>query len=719
MEVNPELAGTIKKIMILELETPVQYIKGVGPARAEMFRAAGIQSVEDLLSWIPVRYEDREACLPISSLRDGDKCVVRGKISASGNRFMRRKGFSLYEVIVSDGGGAISIKFFNQPYLSGTLKEGRRAVFYGEVRWDKYSGSLSMLNPEMEMLDQGVDLPIHSNRIVPVYRRIDKISGRMIRQMIFRLLTVFTEMPEILPEKILRKHGFPGVRDAFLGIHFPSVPPGSDREAFLNQLKNRNTPAWRRMVYGEFFIFQAGLKQARIKNLLTSCRKEIRITAQLRERIRNILPFRPTSAQKKALREIVQDIISPHRMSRLLQGDVGSGKTIVALQAVIVLMENGYQAAFMAPTELLAEQHFNYFSAMLQESPYTIEFLSGSTGRAARKSILKNLASGDTQLVVGTHSLIQEGVTFKALGLVVIDEQHRFGVMQRTLLAGKGHDPDILVMTATPIPRSLAMTLYGDLDISLIDQMPPGRKPVRTVVKTEKGREEVYSLVRERLKLKQQIYVVCPLVEESEDSDLTAATEMFRRLQGVFQSVRVGLLHGRMNSEEKSRVMVSFRDAGIQVLVTTTVIEVGIDVPTATIMIIEHAERFGLSQLHQLRGRVGRGGIPGLCVLMVARAGTKEAVERLRVMCRSNDGFVIAEKDLEIRGPGDYLGVRQSGIADFHFGNLVKHFGLLAAARQDVSELFDKEEMSRGYRDHLISVYQKKWGKKAGYSSSG
>ncbi len=709
----------MQPLMILELDTPVQYIKGVGPSRAEMFRSAGIQSVEDLLSWIPIRYEDRESCLPISSLRDGDKCVVRGKISASGRRFTRRKGFSLYEAIISDGKASISIKFFNQPYLSGILKEGRNAVFYGEVSWDQYSRALTMLNPEIEMLNQGNDLPVHTDRIVPVYRRIGKISGRMIRQIIFRLLSSSPEIPENLPEKILLKYKFPGLYDAYWGIHFPSLPPGTDRKDFLKQLNNCETPARKRMIYGEFFLFQAGLKELRIKNLLGSCRRDIRITAQLRERIRSILPFRPTPAQKKALREIVQDIIAPRRMNRLLQGDVGSGKTIVALQAMLVLMENGYQAAFMAPTELLAEQQFISFSALLQGTPYKMGFLTGSTGPASRKQLLASLASGKTQLVVGTHSLIQEKVVFKALGLVVIDEQHRFGVMQRSILAGKGSAPDIMVMTATPIPRSLAMTLYGDLDVSLIDQLPPGRKPVKTVVKTEASREEVYALVGARLELKQQVFVVCPLVEESAEMDLTAATEMFQRLQSVFPSARVGLLHGRMSADEKTRVMVDFRDGLIQVLVTTTVIEVGIDVPAAAIIIIEHAERFGLSQLHQLRGRVGRGEIPGLCILMVVRAATREAVERLRVMCRSNDGFVIAEKDLEIRGPGDYLGVRQSGAPDFHFGSLVKHFSLLAAARQDVSELFDNGEISQEYRDRLNTIYQKKWGGKAGFSSSG
>ncbi len=705
--------------MNLEFDTPVQYIKGVGPARAAMMRASGIETVEDLLSCVPMRYEDRERCVPIASLRSGDKCVVKGMISAAGKRYTKRRDLSLFEVIISDGQGSISVKFFNQPYLSGTLREGKSAVFFGEVVWDKYSRSLSILNPEIEMLEQENDIPLHSDRIVPVYRRIDKISGRLIRTIMFRLLSSSPGLPEYLPEKIMRMHGFPGIREAYWGIHFPVIPEGVNREAFLDQLNQGDTPARKRMVYEEFFLFQAGIKQRRMMNLLASRGREIGLTAQLRERIRKILPFKPTPAQKRVLGEIVKDITSDHRMNRLLQGDVGSGKTIVALQAMIVLMENGYQAAFMAPTEILAEQKVRSFSSILQGTPYRTGFISGGTRQADRKKVLAGVASGEINLIVGTHSLIQEGVNFRALGLVVIDEQHRFGVMQRTRLAGKGDDPDILVMSATPIPRSLAMTLYGDLDISLIDQLPPGRKPVKTIVKTEASREEVYALVSERISLQQQVFVVCPLVEESEDSDLTAATETHQRLLALFPSARVGLLHGRMGADEKSEVMEKFRDGAIQILVATTVIEVGIDVPAAAVMIIEHAERFGLSQLHQLRGRVGRGKEPGLCILMAARASTKEAVERLRVMCRSSDGFVIAEKDLEIRGPGDYLGVRQSGVPDFHFGSLVKHFNLLASARQDVSELFDKGEISPGNISRLMAVYQRRWGEKTGLTSSG
>lgn len=705
--------------MNLKMETSVTYVKGVGPARAEMLRAAGIESVEDLLSLMPMRYEDRESGLPISALGEGDKAVVKGKISASGNRYVRRRGFSIFEVLVSDGGGCLSVKFFNQPYLAGILKDGRQAVFFGEVSRDKYGLELTMLNPEVELLEQGDGMPVHSGRIVPVYRRIDRISGRMIRQIIFRILSEPPEMVEILPAGIIKKYGFPGIEKAFLGIHFPLVSQGADRKRFIEDLNNWNTPAQKRMAYGEFFLFQAGLKEARTRVRRPSSGRNIRISNQLRERVRAVLPFRPTTAQKRVLREIVQDIASPYRMNRLLQGDVGSGKTIVALQAMIVMMESGFQAAFMAPTELLAEQHFRNFSALLQKSPYKAGFLSSSVKGTERKRLLESLASGETQLAVGTHSLIQEGVSFKSLGLAVIDEQHRFGVVQRTMLAGKGYDPDILVMTATPIPRSLAMTLYGDLDISLIDELPPGREPVKTLVKTEQGREEVYALVREKLKCGEQVFVVCPLIEESEQGDLNAATEMHGRLREAFDSARIGLLHGRMGSEEKQRVMLGFRDALLQVLVTTTVVEVGIDVPAATVMIVEHAERFGLSQLHQLRGRVGRGRNPGLCVLMASGSGTRESVERLQVMCRSNDGFVIAEKDLEIRGPGDYLGVRQSGAADFHFGSLVKHYGLLAAARQDVSELFDGAEISPGYKKLLLELYRKKWGKKAGFFSSG
>ncbi len=701
------------------LSVPVQYLRGVGPARARMFNFAGIETAEDLLSWIPVRYEDRTKFLPIASLSEGDRCVVKGKISASGKRPVRKRGFSLFEVIVSDGRGAISIKFFNQPYMSNILKEGRTAVFFGRVSLDKYNGFLTMLNPEIEIMGSGEDELIHSDRIVPVYRRIDKISGRMIRKTVFMFLSESPEMREMIPNEILKKYGFPEISEALKEIHFPSVPPGVDPEAFVRILHERETVAQKRMAYGEFFVFQAGMKQARIDNARVSSSKDIKITPRLKERVIKILPFKPTQAQKKALGEIVRDIVAPRRMNRLLQGDVGSGKTIVALQAMIVLVENGYQAAIMAPTELLAEQHFIGISRLLSNSPYRVGFLSSSVKGNSRNKFFENLASGEIQLVVGTHSLIQKGVEFKNLGLAVIDEQHRFGVSQRVMLGEKGFEPDILVMTATPIPRSLAMTLYGDLDVSIIDQMPPGRIPVKTVVKSESGREEVFSLVREKLKAGEQVYVVCPLVEESEQSDLTAATETCSRLQDIFPAAGVGLLHGRMSPEEKTLVMEDFRKGNLQVLVTTTVVEVGIDVPSATVMIIEHAERFGLSQMHQLRGRVGRGLRPGLCVLMVAGKGTREAAARLRVMSESNNGFVIAEKDLEIRGPGDYLGARQSGAADFHFGNLVKHFSLLADARQDVSDLFDQGGISRNAKKLLLESFSKKWGDKAGFYSSG
>jgi len=703
----------------LELKTPVRFLKGVGPSRAEMLKAAGIETVEELLSWMPVRYEDRAFSPSISSLREGDKVSVNGMISASGRRAVRKRGLSLFELIVSDGEGCLSVKYFNQPYLSGTLKDGCRASFYGTVSRDKYTGELAMINPETELLGSGPTGPGGSDQIVPVYSRIDKISGRLLRQIISGIFSVTLSGEDLLHQSILDKYGFPTTVEAFRLIHCPSPPPGVDRMLFLELLGKLATPAQKRMIYEEFFVFQAGMRRKRDENRRRSGTRQIKITTLLRDRIKSVLPFKPTGAQKRALREIVQDIASPYCMNRLLQGDVGSGKTIVALQAMMVVMENGCQAAFMAPTELLAEQHFKNLERLLEVTPFRTEFLSSAVKGQSRKRILRDLQNGTIQLIVGTHSLIQEGVSFQELGLAVIDEQHRFGVVQRGRFRGKGADPDVLVMTAPPIPRSMAMTVYGDLDVSIIDELPPGRKRVKTVVRQEDQRGEVYSLLDERLKSEERIIVVCPLVEESEQVDLKDATAMHQSLAALFPHCRVGLLHGRMDFEAKTRTMLEFRDGLISILVATTVVEVGIDIPDATVMLIEHAERFGLSQLHQLRGRVGRGEKPGLCILMSAGLSSESSAERLEVMCESNDGFYIAEKDLEIRGPGDYLGARQSGAADFHFGSLVKHYDLLAAARQDVSEIFRDNLLSKSGKEQLLNAFDHKWGQRAGlYSSS-
>lgn len=705
--------------MSVDLRTPVRFLKGVGPSRAEMLRVAGIETVAELLLWLPIRYEDRSFSPSIASLQEGEKVSVIGMISAAGRKSVRKRGLSLFELIVSDGSGCLSVKFFNQPYLSGLLKEGCRASFFGSVSRDKYTGELSMINPETEVLGSAPPDYEGKDQIVPVYRRIDRISGRMLRQLISGVFAYQFSAEDLLPPQIINKYRFPSAADAYRLIHFPSPPPGVDRKQFLEKLENWSTPAQRRMIYEEFFVFQAGMRRNRDERRASSGERQIRITPRLRDRIRATLPFKPTDAQKRALREIVEDIVSPYCMSRLLQGDVGSGKTIVALQAMIVVMENGYQTAFMAPTELLAEQHYRTFGFLLEGSPFKVGFISSAIKGKARQQVLKDLESGVIDLIVGTHSLIQERISFRAMGLAVIDEQHRFGVVQRNRFYGKGAEPDVLVMTATPIPRSMAMTVYGDLDVSVIDELPPGRKTVKTVVRREKQRGEVYALLGEKLAKGEQVFVVCPLVEESEQVDLKDATAMYQSLRELFPRFRAGLLHGRMDAETKNQTMLDFLEGVTRILVTTTVVEVGIDIPDATVMMIEHAERFGLSQLHQLRGRVGRGEKPGLCILMQTSRGSNSSDRRLEVMCRSTDGFYISEKDLEIRGPGDYLGARQSGAADFHFGNLVKHYDLLAAARQDISELFSRGLLSGSLREQLINSFDRKWGQRAGLYSSG
>jgi ATP-dependent DNA helicase RecG len=463
-------------------------------------------------------------------------------------------------------------------------------------------------------------------------------------------------------------------------------------------------------MFEEFFFFQVGLQIIRTKRRFVPKALRPKLNDKISQRVRSILPFRPTQAQERVLKEIVEDLCSQRTMNRLLQGDVGSGKTIVAIQAIVLVIENGYQAALMAPTELLAEQHYRNVLNYFKETPYEIAILTSKVQGRERARILGRMESGEVDLIVGTHALIQQGVRFKTLGFVVIDEQHRFGVVQRSQLMAKGSRPDTLVMTATPIPRSLALTVYGDLDLSVLDELPPGRVAVKTVLKTERSRMEVYSVLRQRLKQGHQIYIVYPLVEESEKVDLRAASEMSEHLQKeVFPTYRVGLMHGQLPSSEKEELMSSFRKRQVHILVSTTVIEVGIDVPNASVIVVEHAERFGLSQLHQLRGRIGRGTHPSLCILLVDRVKSKEAYKRLDIMRRSNDGFVIAEKDLEIRGPGEFAGTRQSGIPDFRFGNIVRDRKFLELARWE-AEGYLRERLGTGQDDREeLALLANKW----------
>ncbi len=693
--------------MPLEVSTPIQFVKGVGPTRARMLTKAGIETVGDLLGYRPFRYEDRTNYRAIGELRAGEETVVHSQVVVAGNYTTPRKRVRIFELLVRDQTGSLAVKFFNQPYLDKVFRRGQHVVFFGRVQFDEYSESMSMLNPEYEILDEAGDSGIHTGRIVPVYRRVGKVYTRSLRTILHGLLSQFDEksLPDSIPPGIRKRYRFPQLIEAYRQVHFPELPESQPRQAFLKALEESATPAHQRLIFDEFFRFQLGLKVIKRRRQLIPKERRIEINPRIRQAIMSILPFHPTAAQKRVVKEIVEDLCSERVMNRLVQGDVGSGKTIVALQALVVTIENGYQTVLMAPTEILAEQHFQTIGAILEHMPYRIGLLTGRVKGKARKEILSAAARKEIDILIGTHAVFQKGVEFDRLGLVVIDEQHRFGVMQRATLMQKGERPDTLVMTATPIPRTLAMTLYGDLDLSIIDELPPGRRPVTTIVKKEASRSEVYSAMKRELAKGRQAYVIYPLVEESEKTDLRAATEMSQHLQEqVFPSLPVGLMHGRLKPEEKEDLMKRFKAGEIRILVSTTVVEVGIDVPNATLMVVEHADRFGLSQLHQLRGRIGRGPEKSYCILMTDGSGTADSYQRLQVMRRTNDGFKIAEKDLELRGPGEFVGTRQSGMPNFRFGNIIRDRKLLRAAELEAENYVDKIVEAADSEEHLARI---------------
>jgi ATP-dependent DNA helicase RecG len=701
--------------MSLELDTPIQFVKGVGKHRSEQLEKVGIKIARDLLRYKPFRYEDRTSFCSIRDVKTGISTLLRGRILAAASRTTHRKRMRILELVITDGSGSLAVKFFNQPYLAEVLKADQEVVFYGIPRTDSYSSGISLANPEFEILKSELSDSLHNGRIVPVYRRVGTLTSRSLRVIMAHLLDGLEgRITERLPGWILDRYGFPVREDAIRRLHFPVVPDGSQRDSFLLDLGNSCTPMQQRLVFEEFFDFQCGLQVVRSQRKSLPKERIIRITSEIREIVKSVLSFHPTSAQKRVVKEIANDLCSGNIMNRLLQGDVGSGKTIVAVQAMVIVVENGYQCALMVPTEILAEQHFETLRRDLNKADYKIALLKGRLPSGIRREILSKVADGTIQIVVGTHAVFQKSVKFQSLGLVVIDEQHRFGVIQRMDLQQKGERPDTLVMTATPIPRSLALTLYGDLDLSVIDQLPPGRKPVLTRTRTEAERPKVYQEVVSRLRKGQQCYIVYPLVEESEKVEARAAKEMSGILQEtVFCDFKVGLLHGRLDSKAKDNVMQQFRRHDLDVLVTTTVIEVGVDVPNATLMVIEHANRFGLSQLHQLRGRVGRGSDQSICFLMSSEGSSFEARQRLDIMQQTNDGFQISEKDLEIRGPGDFVGTKQSGLPQFHFANLVRDRVWLRRAYGDAEQWF-KEEMEGEFQPTHLKKMVLDWERRFG-----
>ena len=656
----------------------VQYLKGVGPRRAAELAGASIHTIDDLLRRFPRRYEDRDRLQPIVTLKPGDATSVMGEVLSCGLRSTRRPGFSILELVLQDTSGRVRGVFFNQPFLKDVFSKCQRVILYGKVELGR-TGNLQFTNPEYEVLSrEGEEATIHTGRIVPIYEKIGPLTSKMLRVVVHGALQRLPDdVPDSLPEDIRRTLGLPARTLAFRSAHFPP------RSTPVDELNRFRTPAQRRLIFEEFFLFQLGLALRRREANTRSKPRTIRVDDRIRRTALEVLPFRLTPGQRQALKEIVEDLQRLQPMNRLLQGDVGSGKTIVALLAALVAMENGVQVAVMAPTEILAEQHYLNIARRLEQSRFNAVLLTGTMRAKARRDASAQLMAGTAQLVVGTQALVQEGVTFKALGLVIIDEQQRFGVVQRATLRAKGLEPDVLVMTATPIPRTLALTAYGDLDVSEIRALPPGRRLIRTTVRAEPQRAEAYELIREALERGQQAYIVYPLVEESAKMDLKAATEMAVHLdRRVFPDQRVALVHGRMKADERERIMRAFAAHEIDVLVATTVIEVGIDVPNATVMLVEHAERFGLTQLHQLRGRVGRGPKQSHCLLLHQAQLSEMARARLEALAGTTDGFEIAERDLELRGPGDFFGTRQSGIPMFQVGDLLRDHRIMEEARR-------------------------------------
>lgn len=667
----------------MDLSTSLTYLKGVGPARAAMLEAKGLVTVEDLLSYVPFRYEDRSNTKTIAQLAPGEMATVVAEVRSAGVAGFRRRNLGLFEASFTDVSRAVlKAKWFHAEYLAKTLEPGRRLALFGKVEFDSYTGELAMLHPEFELLteeDEDADTALHVGRVVPIYEAISKVNTRALRTIIHRALNQIAPLEDHLPQSLRERLKLTGQWTAVQQVHFP--PPDSD----LRLLNAFRSPAQFRLIFEEFFWLECGLMARRSK-----AREQIGIafelTEKVRGRIKTMLPFKPTAAQKRVLGEIARDMAAPMPMHRLLQGDVGSGKTIVAAEASVIAIENGYQTAMLAPTEILAAQHYLYLKPLFSKLGYVVALLTGSFSGREKLQLKKLLSEGLVHVAVGTHALLEKDVEFRNLGLAIIDEQHRFGVMQRMELARKGVHPDVLVMTATPIPRTLALTLYGDLDVSVIDELPPGRKPIVTKHVTADHVERVYSFLKKHIDEGRQAYVVYPVIEESETQAMKAAEKMHAHLSGeVFPGITVGLLHGRLPASEKERVMDDFKCGRTNILVSTTVIEVGVDVPNATVMLIEQAERFGLAQLHQLRGRVGRGAEQSYCILVTERLNDT-ARERIRTLVDTNDGFQIAEMDLKLRGPGEFLGTRQSGLPSLRIANILRDQEILEIARAAAQE---------------------------------
>ena len=704
--------STLNRPTPLNLQTPVKFVKGVGPRRAEDLTSRNIFSVEDLLYNLPYRYEDRAHFRKVKELKPGERTSILVEVLTAGLMITRKSRLRIFDLAARDESGVVRCKWFHSEYLAQRkiFKSGQKVIFYGKFEVDPYgTGNLQAINPEFEIVDEEVlsGDSLEMGRIVPVYESIKGCGSRVLRRIVRAVLEDLEELVEVLPAEVVSRNSLLSREVALREAHSPS--PGTPMEA----LAHFRTPALQRLVFEELFFLEVGMALKRRK-ARSIAGLQFRTNPAIREAIKKILPFHPTAAQKRVLKDIVEDLCRPVPMHRLLQGDVGCGKTIVALEAAAVAIENGFQAALLVPTEILAEQHYFNTRRIYTPNGYSVALLKSGLKRAERRELLSQLSEARTQMVIGTHALLEPDVLFQKLGLVLIDEQHRFGVMQRFHLMKKGAAPHTLVMTATPIPRTLAMTLFGDLDVSVIDELPPNRSPITTRVVSDAERNSVYRFLREQVQLGRQAYVVCPLVEESEKVDLRAVIQTFEHLsRDVFPDLRVDCLHGRMKSDEKENCMQRFTSGQTQILVSTTVIEVGVDVANASVMLVEHAERFGLAQLHQLRGRIGRGTSQSHCLLMKEKNASEEAKQRLQCMVETTDGFKIAEKDLEIRGPGEFFGTKQSGLPSLRVANLLRDADILATARAEAMNYVERpssEEEFRGFLAYLKTNWQRRYG---------
>lgn len=695
-----------------DLSAPIQYIKGVGPFRSGLLARLGVYTLRDALFYLPYRYEDRSSIKKIIHLRRDELTTVIGRVLKTNLKIPqsysnKKPKFKIFELTISDGSGIITAKWFNQPYLEKVFKSKDEVVLHGMVKLNYWATGLEMLSPEYEILDDDTQLEqsnIHTGRIVPIYRLTEGLSQKQMRNVMHSVLNAgISYISDPTPVEIIQSQKLPELRESIEKVHFPSA------DLSMEELNRGVSQYHKRLVFDELFTFQIGLAMMKKGEAID---KGISFTPDNKfiNPLLSNLPFELTEAQKRVFMEIIKDMKSRTPMNRLIQGDVGSGKTIVAVLAMLACAESGYQAALMAPTEILAEQHYINISYMLKQSSLKVQLITGSKKMNSKKKITEVITTEHADIIIGTHALIQENVNFEKLGLIIIDEQHRFGVIQRASFRKKGSNPDTIVMTATPIPRTLALTLYGDLDYSIIDELPPKRSPIHTILLDKKKENQRFKFIEEEVKKGGQVYVVYPAIEESEKIDLESAIAGSEEIKKRFPDLMVGLLHGRMKADEREVVMQRFKEGAINILVSTTVIEVGVDVPNAALMVIMNAERFGLAQLHQLRGRVGRGSSQSYCVLLQYKAN-EDARKRLEVIVRTTDGFIIAEEDLNIRGHGEFLGTKQSGLPDFKVTNLFRDAKILEEARREAFSFIDRNHSLENYPG-LRKSLQDFWGKR-------